>query len=165
MASWPTYGADPDRIILAGSSAGAHLAALAAPTPGDPAFQPGLEHLDTSVLAVIGLGGYYGPYGTDPQTSPVARVRPDAPPFFLVHGDHDTLVPVESARLFAERLRELSTQPVVYAELPGGQHTFDLFHSLRFEAVVNAIDAFTARVLSPGSPAAEATPDRKIANT
>jgi hypothetical protein len=36
--------------------------------------------------------------------------------------------------------------------LPGGQHAFDLFHSLRFEAVVNAIDAFTAQVLSCGSP-------------
>jgi len=147
-----TYGTDPGRIILAGGSAGAHLAAMAALTPGDPAFQPGFEDLDTSVAAVIGLGGYYGPYGTGPQTSPVARVRPDAPPFFLIHGDHDTLVPAESARLFADRLRERSTQPVPYAELPGGQHAFDLFHSLRFEAVINAIEAFTARVLPDQGP-------------
>jgi hypothetical protein len=35
---------------------------------------------------------------------------------------------------------------VVYAELPGAQHAFDLFHSLRFEAVVDAAEAFTAWV-------------------
>ncbi|WP_351233128.1 hypothetical protein [Streptomyces sp. NPDC002133] len=29
-------------------------------------------------------------------------------------------------------------------ELPGAQHTFDLFHSLRFEAVVNAVEAIVA---------------------
>ncbi|GLY87318.1 alpha/beta hydrolase [Actinoallomurus iriomotensis] len=145
----PSYGADPDRIVLAGSSAGAHLAALAGLTADDPAFQPGFEPVDTSVAAVIGLGGYYGPYDeADPRTSPFAHVRPDAPPFFIVHGDHDTLTPVETARLFAERLRAVSTRPVVYAELPGGQHAFDLFHSLRFEAVINAVDAFAGSVLT-----------------
>ncbi|MGI5230812.1 alpha/beta hydrolase [Actinoallomurus sp. CA-142502] len=145
----PSYGADPDRIVLAGSSAGAHLAALAGLTADDPAFQPGFEPADTSVAAVIGLGGHYGAYDeADPRTSPFAHVRPDAPPFFIVHGDHDTLTPVETARLFAERLRAVSTRPVVYAELPGGQHAFDLFHSLRFEAVINAIDAFAGSVLT-----------------
>jgi hypothetical protein len=43
-------------------------------------------------------------------------------------------------------LRSSSSNPVVYAELPGGQHTFDLVHSLRFEAVVDAIEAFAAWV-------------------
>ena len=38
--------------------------------------------------------------------------------------------------------------PVVYAELPGGHHTFDLFHSIRFEAVVDGVEAFSAWVRS-----------------
>jgi hypothetical protein len=36
----------------------------------------------------------------------------------------------------------------VYAELTGAQHSFDLFHSLRFEAVIDAIEAFAAWVRS-----------------
>ena len=52
------------------------------------------------------------------------------------------------ARLLVERLRSTSSNPVVYAELPGGQHGFDRFHSLRFDAVVDAIEAFAASVRS-----------------
>ena len=55
---------------------------------------------------------------------------------------------VEDARLFVERLRSTSSSPVVYAELPGAQHGFDLFHSVRFEQVVEAIEAFAAWVRS-----------------
>jgi acetyl esterase/lipase len=66
----------------------------------------------------------------------------------VAHGDRDTLVSVESARVFAERLRNTSSNPVVYAELPGAHHSFDLFHSIRFETVVDAIEAFAAWVRS-----------------
>jgi acetyl esterase/lipase len=58
-------------------------------------------------------------------------------------------VPVEQARAFAERLRQVSTDPVLYVELPGGQHAFDLFHSVRFEAVIDGIEAFIASVRWP----------------
>ena len=144
------YGADPSVFFVAGSSAGGNLAAMAALTPNDSAFQPGFEHADTSVTAAISLYGYYGGVdGTDPPpSSPQAYVRADAPPFFVAHGDQDTLVLVEDARAFVERLRSTSSNPVVYAELPGAQHTFDLFHSLRFETVVDAIEAFAAWVRS-----------------
>jgi acetyl esterase/lipase len=143
------YGADPTLLFVAGSSAGAHMASLAALTPNDPAFQPGFEDADTSVTAAIGLNGWYGNYyGEGGASSPLAHVRPDAPPFFIAHGDHDTMAPVEIARHFADTLGGVSTNPVVYAELPGTQHAFDLFHSLRFEMVVDAIEAFAAWVRS-----------------
>ena len=148
-AHGPEYGADPARLFVSGSSAGAHMAALAALTPNDPAFQPGFEDADTSVTAAIGLNGWYGGYyGEDDASSPLAHVRPDAPPFFIAHGDHDTVAPVEVARDFADTLGGVSTSPVVYAELPGAQHAFDLFGSLRFELVVDAVEAFTAWVRS-----------------
>ncbi len=144
------YGADPALLFASGSSAGGHMAALVALTPNDPTFQPGFEDADTSVTACICLSGYYGTYyGQGAASSPLAHVRADAPPFFMAHGDRDTVVFVENARLFAARLRSVSTNPVVYAELPGAQHAFDLFHSVRFETVVDAIEAFTAWVRSP----------------
>jgi acetyl esterase/lipase len=146
------HGADPAVVFVAGSSAGAHLAALAGLTSDDPSFQPGFEGADTSVVAVIGLYGWYGPLdaGASLPSSPSDYARADAPPFFLAHGDLDTYAPVEGARGFVERLRRVSSRPVVYAELPGAQHSFDLFHSIRFEAVVDGIEAFAARVRSQG---------------
>jgi len=146
------YGADPSAIFVAGSSAGAHLMTLAALTADDPAHQPGFETVDTSATAVLCLGGYYGDYGVDPgwqgASSPLDYVRPDAPPFFVAHGERDSLVHVEAVREFVAGLRAVSASPVVYAELPGGQHGFDLFHSVRFEPVIDGIEAFAAWTLS-----------------
>ena len=54
------YGADPSLLVVAGNSAGAHLASIAALTANDPVFQPGFEHADTSVSAAVCLYGFYG---------------------------------------------------------------------------------------------------------
>jgi acetyl esterase/lipase len=142
------YGGDPAAVFLAGSSAGGHLASLAALTPNDAAFQPGFEDADTSVAGVVSLYGYYGPIASgELPSSPLDYVTAKAPPSFIAHGDQDTLVIVDDARHFVEQLRAASS-PVVYAELPGAQHGFDLFRSRRFETVVDAIEAFGARVKS-----------------
>lgn len=145
------YGADPGTVVVSGSSAGGHLAALAALSPGAPVYQPGFEHVDTTVSAAVCLYGYYGRYyghpaDESPPSSPLVLDAAHAPPFFLAHGDRDSYLPVEGAREFAARLRGSSSSPVVYAELPGAQHGFDRFRSLRFEAVVDGVAAFLARV-------------------
>lgn len=146
------FGGDPETLIISGSSAGGQLASLAALTPNDRAFQPGFEQADTSVSAVISLYGFYGHGLVDSRHrapyAPLAYPGNEAPPFLVVHGDQDTVLLVEGARLFTERLRTMSSQPVVYAELPGGQHAFDLFHSLRMESVVDGVEAFAAWVHS-----------------
>ncbi len=49
----PAHGVDPHRIVLMGGSAGAHLALLAAYTPGNPAFRSPHMEGDTSVRAVV----------------------------------------------------------------------------------------------------------------
>ena len=64
------------------------------------------------------------------EFSPLERVRPGAPPFFLVHGELDTLVPVNESRRFVEAMRQVGNR-ADYAELPGGQHALDIFHSRR----------------------------------
>jgi acetyl esterase/lipase len=136
----PEYGADPTAVFVAGSSLGGQLASRAAFTQGEPALQPGFENADTSVAGVISLYGYYGA---------VVRVATaSAPPCFVAHGDRDSLVIVEEARGFVEQLRTTSSSPVVYAELPGAQHGFDLFRSRRFDTIVDAIEAFTAQIQS-----------------
>ena len=145
------YGADPSVVFLAGSSAGAHIAATTALTPNDDRFQPGFEEADTSVSGAICLFGYYGPVDRTRQplpSSPFDYVRPDAPPILVAHGEWDMLVAVEHARTLAERLRDVSESAVVYAELPKGPHNFDLFHSIRFEILIDGIEAFTAWVRS-----------------
>jgi hypothetical protein len=47
-------------------------------------------------------------------------------------------------------MREVSTKPVLYAEIPGASHAFEVFHSLRTENVVNGVDRFLA--LLAGEP-------------
>ena len=87
----------------------------------------------------------------DPPTTPLAYDG-DAPPFFVIHGDHDTYTPPEGARALVEHLRAVSSNPILYAELPGAQHSFDLFHSVRFETVIDGIEAFAAWVRSQHQP-------------
>jgi acetyl esterase/lipase len=151
------YGGDPDRIVLVGSSYGAGLATLAGFTANDPAFQPGFEHVDTSVAAIVGLYGYYGAAAVPPAppVSPFDYATRGSAPLLVVHGDQDTLTAASTARALAERAADASANPVVYVELPGAQHSFDLLCSIRFEEVIDAIEVFTlttAPLREPTSP-------------
>ncbi len=95
------------------------------------------------------------------QASPLYRVNADAPPFFVIHGSSDTLVPVSGARRFVEALRAVSKSPVLYAELPHTQHAFDVLPSVRSANAVAAIVRFLEAVRhqtlkSRGRPASDA---------
>ena len=61
---------------------------------------------------------------------------------FVIQGTHDSLVWVEEARSFVSALQGKSKQPVAYAELPGAQHAFEIFHSVRTDHTVNAVGQF-----------------------
>jgi len=74
--------------------------------------------------------------------SPLDLVHENAPPFFVLHGRDDLLVPVAEARLFVERLRAASRNPVAYAELVGAQHAFDVVPSIRSGHVVDGVHRF-----------------------
>jgi acetyl esterase/lipase len=167
------YGGDPNWVAITGGSAGAHLSALAALTMNDPQFQPGFEDADTSVRAAVPFYGVYDLTRTNNSVhplmapmlakhvfkvgrteiaepfriaSPIARISADAPPFFVLHGRNDSLVPVQQARVFTARLREVSRQPVVYAEMPFAQHAFDVFGSARAAHAAVAVEQFLAEV-------------------
>lgn len=180
------HGGDPDFVAITGGSAGGHLASLAALSPNEPSWQPGFEEADTSVVAAVPFYGVYdwtnrdgtGMVGMEDflgkavlktrleddretwdRASTMSWVGPDAPPFMVVHGSNDTLVPVEQARSFVAMLRAESKQPVVYAELPGAQHAFEVFDSRRTLATVGAVHRFLAAIRAREDHDAETGPE------
>ncbi len=54
-----TYGGDPERVVIAGGSAGGHLASLVALTANDPAWRP-REMGDVTDWSVRGAMSFYG---------------------------------------------------------------------------------------------------------
>jgi acetyl esterase/lipase len=80
------------------------------------------------------------------DASPIARVHPQAPPFLVIHGSHDTVIPVAQARSFVERLRSVSASAVSYVELPGAGHGFDLTDGARTGPMAVAVGLFLNQV-------------------
>jgi dipeptidyl aminopeptidase/acylaminoacyl peptidase len=69
-------------------------------------------------------------------------VHADAPPFLVIHGSADSIIPVAQARAFVDALRRVSTSPVAYAELPDAQHAFDMMYNIRTAHTVDAVERF-----------------------
>ncbi|MCA9770942.1 MAG: prolyl oligopeptidase family serine peptidase, partial [Myxococcales bacterium] len=67
-----------------------------------------------------------------------------APPFFVIHGDSDSLAPLDGARRFVEALRKTSRSAVAFAVLPGAQHGFEVFASARALHAINGVERFLA---------------------
>jgi len=121
------YGLRTEKIGMWGGSAGGHLAAMVGLTADEADFDVG-QYLEqsSSVDAVVEM---FGPtdlsmpmgflqrlllrraFGTDNpqaeslhQASPVNYVRPDAPPFLIIHGEQDSAVPPEQAQALYQKL-------------------------------------------------------------
>ena len=162
-------GVDPGMVAVAGGSAGGHLAALAALTGDRRELQPGFEDADTVVQACVPIYGVYDPPNelghqypglrdflarvvlkADPEerperwrtASPTAQIHAGAPPFLVVHGDRDTLTSPQEAAAFVANLRETSRAPVGLIQLPGAQHAFDMFPSIRTAHLVLGVARF-----------------------
>lgn len=171
------YGGDPELVCVTGGSAGGHLAAMVGLTANEPQYQPGFEDADTSVAACVPFYAIYDLVdlfqaggtadrarrrlarwlmGATPEedrarfedASPAAHVSADDPPFFVIHGSADNLVPVRQARRFVEQLRAVSNQPVLFAEVPGASHAFDVFHSIRTDHAVAAVGRFLGWIVA-----------------
>jgi acetyl esterase/lipase len=168
------FGGDRNFVAVAGCSAGGHLAALAGLTPDDPQLQAKLpEGADSSVDAVVGIYGRYDwedrstaerarfvdflervvvkrTIARHPEVfhdaSPVARAHRNAPPFLVIHGSKDSVIPVEQAQSFVQRLRAVSRSTVGYLELPGAGHGFDLIDGERAGVAAHATSLFLNHV-------------------
>jgi acetyl esterase/lipase len=97
----------PDRVVVAGGSAGGHLALLAAYAPGDPALTPAeLAGSDPSVCAVVSLYGQADLTAHYYHTSQHKSCRPDDP-----QPDWDAPPPAWMARLFGPDVGRLKLVP------------------------------------------------------
>ncbi len=181
------FGGDPEFIAATGGSAGGHLSSLAALTADDPNLQPGFEDADTSVQAAA---PFYGVYDlTDDASmhklmmpllerlvmqrrlaearevyeaaSPTLRAHRDAPPFFILHGENDAVVPLSQARAFDAALRAAGAPTVAYAEIPNAHHAFDAIATLRCQLAAESVAAFLGIVYGRHRSAASA--GRKVA--
>jgi len=127
------YHLDPDHIGVWGYSAGGHLAALLGTSGGVPELEGSGDNMQYSsrvqavcdvagpadlltmtnlgprrTLAIEGLLG--GPLEKDEAkaiaASPIHYISKDDPPFLIVHGEADRVVPVEQSQRLYEELRK-----------------------------------------------------------
>jgi acetyl esterase/lipase len=136
------YNLDPERIAAIGPSAGGHLVSLLGTTDQSVGWDVG-EYLDQSsrVQAVIPMAAVtdltrqfpnadiekmkligFGEHNVQ-QASPVNHVTPDDPPFLLIHGDQDAVVPVEQSQVMYERLVQ-SNIPAQLVIVSNAGHAF-----------------------------------------
>ena len=104
------YGGDPDRVSVAGHSAGAYNALMLALDPQWLGDRP-----VTSAISLAGAADFYpftskrainamSEYPKPEATQPITFVRADAPPILLIHGTADTVVRIRNANsLYAKQ--------------------------------------------------------------
>ncbi|WDR04484.1 alpha/beta hydrolase [Devosia rhodophyticola] len=108
------YGGDPNRVFLAGHSAGAYNAVMLAL---DPSFRAeyGVTMPIRAVAALSGPFDFYpfeygevqNAFGDAPSpegTQPINLVTPDAPPMYLASGTTDPIVRVQNTENLAAKL-------------------------------------------------------------
>lgn len=160
------YGGDPSRVIVAGHSAGAHLAALAVM---DPRFLAAYGHSAAEIRSLVGMSGvydvqaeydYWMDQGSYPevivevmggeenfvQASPIEYVGPDLPPVLLIHGERDETVPLSIATAFHDALQSAgaNSELEIYAGLGHADYLFAALAQERARLVADIV-AFVRR--------------------
>lgn len=148
-ANAEAFGFDQSRIVISGTSAGAHLALMAGLLPDANAFDPPecrtpprpaaiIDFYGPTDLAALGgrggglhptVANWIGPRGDAADQarllSPIRWLAEGGPPVFIAHGDADRVVPVEQSRLLADRLGHFGVAFDLFIAEQGGHGKFD----------------------------------------
>ena len=156
-------GADPDRIAVAGGSAGAHLAAWVALSPdaGEAVQAACLWYPVVDVNAMLFPSGMRadrdmierffgtpGPAGERERraASPLYAVRRGAPPILTMTGSDDEVTPRVPIEDFHRRLREAGIRNELVV-LDGRAHAFDMWSPEDWQRCTDRAVAFLTDVL------------------
>jgi acetyl esterase/lipase len=151
------YGGDPDRIAVAGHSAGAHSAAMLALDPRWLAK----AGASGAVKAAVGLSGPYdfypftgravaamGQWPKPAETQPLTYAHKNAPPIMVVTGTKDTIVRPKNARNLAKKL-EAQGARILLTEYAGlGHEDIAMALSLPFRRKAAVLDDTSAFLMA-----------------
>jgi acetyl esterase/lipase len=177
------YGIDVNRLVVAGESAGGHLALTTGMLPASAGLDrqcPGPDNLKVAAIvnwygisdvnelldgpnmkayAVTWLGSAPDREQIAKRVSPLTYVRAGLPPVITIHGDADPTVPyTQSVRLH----KALSDAGVAneLVTMPGGKHGFDCCNLTQRIDAYGKIRAFLARQHVLNAPATSSSAGR-----
>lgn len=143
------FGLDGNKVVLAGISSGANLALMAGISNGSYA-QPKSQYnsISNSVRGVVALSAHYdlsdeklanetkeniqkylGSKGSRSDASPINQLNEDSSPLLLMHSRNDNNIPIEQARIFADKAKKLGVDATL-VEISNADHNLSSLFNL-----------------------------------
>jgi acetyl esterase/lipase len=161
------YNFNPDKVVMSGGSAGAHLALMGGLLGNNRMFDDKKKkEVDMRVAAILSnyaptdftdtnsemsrfksLVRWLGAKANDRDfraaVSPVTHITADSPPVFIVHGDADPIVPYEQSVVLQQKLEHFQV-PNNFITVKGGLH--GKFEKADRDSIATGFRAFLVNV-------------------
>jgi acetyl esterase/lipase len=174
------FNVDPERIAVAGGSAGGHLALMVAYSPDVAELEGkgGHDDVDSNVKAVVSLYAPTDLTTEDARTegvvvrflggktfdeapdlyklaSPMSHVSSDDPPTLLLHGTIDDTVAIDQSERLVEALKKSGVE-VAYDRVEGWPHAMDLEPDVNQHCIMTMFEFFDEHLGTPSESASAA---------